>query len=65
MIINNSFNSGLPAIFQQADISTRVYSSDLTFMRIPLCDCNLHTIKLKNPLFVTFSINEIPEMNQN
>jgi hypothetical protein len=62
MIINNSFNPGLPAIAQQADITTRVYSSDLTFMRINLCDCNLHTIKLLNPLFVTLSINEIAEM---
>jgi hypothetical protein len=61
MIINNSFNPGLPAISQQADITTRVYSSDLTFMRISLCDCNLHTIRLLNPIFVALSINEIPE----
>jgi hypothetical protein len=61
MIIHNSFQSGLPAIFQQADITTRVYSSDLTYMRITLCDCNLRPIKLLNPLFVTLSINEIVE----
>jgi hypothetical protein len=63
MIINNAFVPGMPAVFQQADITTRVYSSDLTFMRITLCDSNLHLVKLLNPFFVTISINEIVENN--
>jgi hypothetical protein len=61
MIINNSFNSGLPAIHQQADITTRVYSSDLSFMRMVLCDCNLRPIKLFCPMFITLSISEVAE----
>jgi hypothetical protein len=61
MIINNSFTSGMPAIYQQADITTKCYSSDLTLMRITLCDSNLRTLKLLNPLFVTLSINDVAE----
>jgi hypothetical protein len=61
MIINNSFSSGLPMIYQQADISSKVYNSDLTFMRLTLCDCNMRPLKLLNPMFITLSITEIPD----
>jgi hypothetical protein len=61
MIINNSFNSGMPAIYQQADITTRVYNSDLTFMRLILCDANLKPIKLLNPMFVTLQITDVQD----
>jgi hypothetical protein len=62
MIINNSFNAGFPAINQQADITTRVYSSDLTFMRMVLCDANLHPLHLFCPMFITMSISEVAEV---
>jgi hypothetical protein len=62
MIINNAFMAGGPAIHQQADITTRVYSSDLTFMRFTLCDCNLRPLRILNPIFITMSINEVSEV---
>jgi hypothetical protein len=61
MIINNSFTAGMPAIAQQADITTRCYSSDLTMIRMSLCDCNLRALKLLNPLYVTISVNDVSE----
>jgi hypothetical protein len=61
MTISNSFISGMPAIFQQADITSRIYSSDLTFMRMILCDSNLKPVKLLNPMFITLSVNNVSE----
>jgi hypothetical protein len=61
MIINNSFNAGMPALYQKADITTRVYNSDLTFMRMVLTDCNLKPIKLLNPMFVTLQVTDVAD----
>jgi hypothetical protein len=61
MIIHNSFSPGMPAVYQQADITTRIYNSDLTFMRFTLCDSNLKPIRLLNPYFITLQITDVAD----
>jgi hypothetical protein len=61
MIIHNSFSTGMPAVYQQAGITTRIYNSDLTFMRFTLCDCNLKPIKLLNPYFITLQVTDVSD----
>jgi hypothetical protein len=63
MIINNAYTLGSPMIAQQADITTKCYSSDLTFVRLTLVDSNFRKIILLNPLYCTISINEIADLN--
>jgi hypothetical protein len=54
MVINNVLmTSGSLLVAQQAEISSKVMSSDITNLELRLVDANFHDVDLLNPMYVT------------
>ena len=59
--INNSFSANYPIIVQNADFEVEINSNDLSHLSLTLVDANIHEIHLLNPLYITISVQGIPD----
>ena len=63
--INNSFSANYPIIVNNADFEVDINCSDLSHLTLTLVDANLHEIRLLNPMYITISIQPIPDEDFN
>ena len=61
MRINNSFQTSLPIINNNADFETILLSNDLSMLEFRLVDANLHDIHLLSPLYLCVQVRSIPD----
>ena len=61
MRINNSFQTSLPIINNNADFETILLSNDLSMLEFRLVDANLHDIHLLSPLYLSVQVRSIPD----
>ena len=59
--INNSFSANFPIIITNADFEIEINSNDLSHLQLTLVDANLHEIHLLNPMYITISIQGMPD----
>ena len=61
MKIQNTFQPGQPLTYSNSEYVSKSSPSALSNLRVKLVDSNLQPLKLKNPLYVSVSIQEIPD----
>ncbi|KAH0790197.1 DNA methyltransferase [Histomonas meleagridis] len=61
--INNSFSANFPIIVSNADFGIELNSNDLSHLQLTLVDANLHEVHLLNPLYITISVQGLPDDN--
>ena len=61
MRINNSFQTSLPIINNNADFETILLSNDLSMLEFRLVDANLHDIHLLSPLYLCVQVRSVPD----
>ena len=61
MKIQNSFQAGQPLTYSNSEYMSTCSPAALSNLRVKLVDGNLHSITLKNPLYVSVSVQDIPE----
>ena len=59
--INNSFSANFPIIVSNADFEIELNSNDLSHLQLTLVDANLHEVHLLNPLYITISVQGLPD----
>ena len=59
--INNSFSANFPIIVSNADFDVELNSNDLSHLQLTLVDANLHEVHLLNPMYITISVQGMPD----
>ena len=59
--INNSFSANFPIVVNNADFEIEINTADLSHLELTLVDANLHEIHLLSPIYITISIQPIPD----
>ena len=59
--INNSFSANFPIIVSNADFDIELNSNDLSHLQLTLVDANLHEVHLLNPMYITISVQGLPD----
>ncbi len=65
MRLNNSYSSAYPIFATNGDFNVKVLSTDLSDIRFTLVDANYVEVKLLNPMYITISIELIPDVEEN
>ena len=59
--INNSFSANFPIIVSNADFEIELNSNDLSHLQLTLVDANLREVHLLNPMYITISVQGMPD----
>jgi hypothetical protein len=61
MRLNNSYTPSMPILAANGDFTSICNSNDLADLRLTLVDANLQEIRLLNPMYVTLTVEPVPD----